>query len=70
MTRLEIGNRPQEKNSEAQHHSKLKKTEFESKHQRVCEEGNGNPLQYPFLGNPSVREAQRATVHGITVRHD
>ena len=26
---------PQEKNSEAQHHSKLKKTEFESNHQRV-----------------------------------
>ena len=33
-------------------------------------EGNGNPLQYSCLGNPMVREAWQATVHGVTrVRH-
>ena len=26
-------------------------------------EGNGNPLQYPFLGNPTDQGAWRATVH-------
>ena len=26
--------------------------------------GHGNPLQYSCLGNPMVREAWRATVHG------
>ena len=26
--------------------------------------GNGNPLQYPCLGNPMAREVWRATVHG------
>ena len=29
-------------------------------------EGNGNPLQYSCLENPTNREAWRATVHGIT----
>ena len=29
-------------------------------------EGNGNPLQYPCLGNPMDRGAWRATVHGFT----
>ena len=28
-------------------------------------EGNGNPLQYSCLGNPTDRTACRATVHGI-----
>ena len=28
--------------------------------------GNGNPLQYPCLGNPTDIAAQWATVHGIT----
>ena len=28
--------------------------------------GNGNPLQYSCLGNPTDREALWATVHGIT----
>ena len=28
-------------------------------------EGNGNPLQYSFLGNPMVGGVQWATVHGI-----
>ena len=28
--------------------------------------GNGNPLQYPHLGNPMVGRAWRATVHGLT----
>ena len=29
-------------------------------------EGNGNPLQYSCLGNPTDREAWWATVHGVT----
>ena len=29
--------------------------------------GNGNPLQYPCLGNPKDRGAWQATVHGIAV---
>ena len=34
-------------------------------------EGNGNPLQYPCLENPTVRGTLRATVHGVTkVGHD
>ena len=34
-------------------------------------EGNGSPLQYSCLGNPMVRGAWRATVHGVTrVKHD
>ena len=28
-------------------------------------EGNGNPLQYSCLENPTDREAWRATVHGV-----
>ena len=28
-------------------------------------EGNGNPRQYSFLGNPMDRGAWRATVHGV-----
>ena len=34
-------------------------------------EGNGNPLQYSFLGKPMDRGAWQATVHGVTkVRHN
>ena len=34
-------------------------------------EGNGNPRQYPYLGNPTDRRAWWATVQGVTrVRHD
>ena len=34
-------------------------------------EGNGDPLQYSCLKNPTDRGAWRATVHGVTkVRHD
>ena len=29
-------------------------------------EGNGNPLQYSYLGNPMDRGAWRAPVHGVT----
>ena len=29
-------------------------------------EGNGNPLQYSYLGNSMDRGAWRATVHGVT----
>ena len=33
-------------------------------------EGNGNPLQYSYLENPTDRGAWQATVHGIArVRH-
>ena len=28
--------------------------------------GNGNPLQYSGLGNPTDRETWQATVHGVT----
>ena len=28
-------------------------------------EGNGNPLQYPCLGNPMDRGAWQARVHGV-----
>ena len=28
-------------------------------------EGNGNPLQYSYLGNPMDRGAWWATVHGV-----
>ena len=33
---------------------------------RFSEEGNGNPLQYACLGNPTDRGAWRATVHGLS----
>ena len=32
--------------------------------------GNGNPLQYPCLGNPMDRRAWWATVHGVTKELD
>ena len=39
---------------------------------RSPEEENGNPLQYSCLGNPIVRGACWATVHGVSrrVRHN
>ena len=33
---------------------------------RSPREGNANPVQHSFLGNPMDREVQRATVHGVT----
>ena len=34
-------------------------------------EGNGNPLLYSCLGNPTDRGAWRATVHGVArYRHE
>ena len=33
-------------------------------------EGNGNPLQYSYLGNPMDREAWWATVHRVTKESD
>ena len=33
------------------------------------EEGNGNPLQYSYLGNPTDRAAWQATVHGVEKRY-
>ena len=32
---------------------------------RFFGEGNGNPLQYSYLGNPMDRGALWATVHGV-----
>ena len=32
---------------------------------RSPREGNGNPLQYSCLGNPTDRGAWRAIVHGV-----
>ena len=32
---------------------------------RSPREGNGNPLQYSFLGNPMDRGAWQATVHAV-----
>ena len=29
------------------------------------EKGNGNPLQYSYLGNPMDRRAWQASVHGV-----
>ena len=39
---------------------------------RSLGEGNGNPLQYPCLGNPMDRGAWWATVHAKSLqsRHD
>ena len=33
-------------------------------------EGNGNPLQYSYLGNPMDRGAWGATVHGVSKEPD
>ena len=33
---------------------------------KVSGEGNGNPLQYFCLGNPTDRGARKAKVHGVT----
>ena len=33
-------------------------------------EGNGNPLQYSYLGNPMDRGAWRALVFGVTKESD
>ena len=33
-------------------------------------EGNGNTLQYSFLGNPMDRGAWQATVHGVAKEMD
>ena len=33
--------------------------------ERSSGEGNGNPLQYSYLGNPMNRGACRAIVHGV-----
>ena len=32
---------------------------------KSLEEGNGNPLQYSYLGYPMDRGAWQATVHGV-----
>ena len=35
---------------------------------RSNREGNGNPLQYSFLGKPMDRGAWQATVHGVSAK--
>ena len=37
---------------------------------RLPGEGNGNPLQYSYLGNPTDRGAWRAPVHGVAKELD
>ena len=37
---------------------------------RFSEGGNGNPLQYSCLENPTGRGTWQATVHGVTKRQD
>ena len=37
---------------------------------RSAGEGNGNPLQYPWLENSMDRGAWRATVHGVAKESD
>ena len=37
---------------------------------RFSGEGNGNPLQYSYLGNPLYRGAWWATIHGIAKESD
>ena len=37
---------------------------------RSLDEGNGNPLQYPCLGNPTDRGAWWAVVPGVTKESD
>ena len=37
---------------------------------RSLEEGNGNPLQYSCLENPTDRGARWATVHGVAIESD
>ena len=37
---------------------------------RVPWEGNGNPRQYPCLGNPMDRGAWKATIHGVAEELD
>ena len=37
---------------------------------RSLGEGNGNPLQYSYLGNPMDRGAWWATVHGVEKKSD
>ena len=34
--------------------------------ERTHSEGNGNPLQYPCMENPTHGGAWQATVHGVT----
>ena len=38
--------------------------------ERSPREENGNPLQYPCLGNAMDRGAWRATVYGVTKESD
>lgn len=33
-------------------------------------EGNGSPVWYPYLGNPTDRGIRQATVHGVTDESD
>jgi len=37
---------------------------------KIPEEGNGNPLQYPCLGNPVDRGDWQSTVHEVIKESD
>ena len=43
----------------------MKETWVQSLAGKIPGEGNGNPLQYSYLGNPIVRGAWWATVYGV-----
>ena len=44
----------------------MQETSVRSLGQRSPGEGNGNPLEYSCLENPTDRGAWQATVHGVT----
>ena len=41
-------------------------SKFEKKYNNIIREGNGDPLQYSCLENPTDGGAWRAAVHGVT----
>ena len=43
----------------------MQETPFDPWVGKIPGEGNGNPLQYFWLGNPMNRGAWSATVHGV-----
>ena len=47
-------------------HRRHKRYRFDPWVGKAPQKGNGNPLQYPCLGNPKDRRAWQATVNGVT----
>ena len=42
--------------------------EFDPRVSKICEEGNGNPLQYPCLGNPIERGGCKRAGHTLATK--